>query len=257
MKKTILLAALCTAFVFAACGGGESKPKESVAETVIADAPTDPQTTTAADLKTEADLSKLHTPDTTNDRFAGYWKITEGSGAQLKKFTYEFDGNGRAYVLVGTMGYVGTYEVKQDSGKDVFVSQMIFGDDGYTYEFSKDGKSVVLTSVTDKSTSTMERVEKFSSIPKAEEDFSIDEKLLGAWADDTGEYFYFGKDGVMYNTQRGVSFTFYNYSAKDGKITETYTMTEPATETVSYKFDGDKLIYSGNEYKKISADKLV
>lgn len=161
-------------------------------------------------------------------------------------------------MLIGTMGYRGGYEIKDKNGKSVFSSQMTFGLDGdFTYEFNKERTSVVLTSTADNSKTTMVRVENYNSIPEAEKNPVIDEKLLGAWKDDTGAYLYFDKNGIMYANQVGVNFSFYNYSAKDGKITQTYTMKEKTTEEATYSFDGEKLLYNNYEYQRISADELV
>ena len=103
----------------------------------------------------------------------------------------------------------------------------------------------------------MQKLFSFTFIPRAEPDSEIDPALLGAWKDDTGAYLYFGKDGVMYSNQLGVNFSFYTYSAQDGKITQTYTMKEETTETATYKLNDDKLVYNNFEYQRISADELV
>ena len=100
-------------------------------------------------------------------------------------------------------------------------------------------------------------MENYNSIPEAEKNPVIDEKLLGAWKDDTGAYLYFDKNGIMYANQVGVNFSFYTYSAKDGKITQTYTMKEKTTEEATYSFDGETLLYNNYEYQRISADELV
>lgn len=257
LKLTCTVTAIIIAASLTACSGDSSSNKEPVT-TAAQTMATEPQTTSVKDLKKETDLTKLYKPDTKKDRFAGYWKITEGTGSQLKSFIFCFDGSGRSFMLIGTMGYRGGYEIKEKDGKSIFSSQMTFGLDGdFTYEFSKDDSSVVLTNTADSSKSTMVRTESYNSIPKAEKNPVIDEKLLGAWKDDTGAYLYFDKNGIMYANQVGVNFSFYTYSAKDGKITQTYTMKEKTTEEATYSFDGEKLLYNNYEYQRISADELV
>ena len=256
-KLTCTVAAVILAASLTACSGDSSSNKEPVTTAAQTQA-TEPLSSTAKDLKKETDLTKLYAPDTKKDQFAGYWKITEGNGSQLKSFTLCFDGNGRSFMLIGTMGYRGGYEIKDKNGKSVFSSQMTFGLDGdFTYEFNKERTSVVLTSTADNSKTTMVRVENYNSIPEAEKNPVIDEMLLGAWKDDTGAYLYFDKNGIMYANQVGVNFSFYNYSAKDGIITQTYTMKEKTTEEATYSFDGEKLLYNNYEYQRISADELV
>ena len=71
------------------------------------------------------------------------------------------------------------------------------------------------------------------------------------------EYLYFDKSGVFLEYQKDFSFTCYNYSAQDGKIRQTYSMTEEKTESVPYKLEGDTLNYNGFEYKKASANELL
>ena len=262
IKITCAALAVLSAVSLTACSGDSSSKKESSTasaqtQTTVSQT-TVPQTTSAKDLKKETDLKKLHVPDTTKDQFAGYWKITEGSGSQLKSFTFCFYGNQKSYMLIGTMGYFGTYKLEEKDGKPIFSSKLPFGLDGdYTYEFNKERTSVVLTNISDKSKSTMERQENFNSIPKPDENPTVDEAIIGAWKDDTGAYLYFGSDGIMYTNQVGVNFSFYNYSAKDGKITQTYTMKEKTTEEATYSFDGEKFLYNNYEYQRISADELV
>ena len=256
-KLTCAALALIAAASLTACSGDSSSKKEP--ETTAAQTQaTEPQTTSVKDLKMETDLSKLHVPDTKKDQFAGYWKITDGTGSQLQSFIFCFDGNQKSFMIIGTMGYCGTYEITEKDGKSIFSSKMTFGLDGdFTYEFNKERTSVVLTNTSDKTTSTMQKLESFSYIPEAVDNPTVDKAILGAWKDDTGAYLYFGKDGVMYSNQLGVNFSFYNYSAQDGKITQTYTMKEETTETATYKLNDDKLVYNNFEYQRISADELV
>lgn len=254
LQTACVILSLLTLFSLAACGSGSSKSSES--ETTAAPQTTEPGTTAAPELVKETDLSKLHQPADSKDLFAGFWKITEGTGSQLSSFVYSFDGNGKAFMLIGTMGYFGTYTLEQKDGKDVFTCLMMFGKDYLTYKFSKDKNTVTLTSTTDSSTTTMERTEAYNSVPDAPESPVIDNELLGAWKDETGAYLYFDKSGIMYTNQLGVNFSFYTYSAENGKITQTFTMKEETTETATYKIENSVLNYNGYDYVKCSADEL-
>ena len=212
----------------------------------------------SSDIKTEADLTKLHQLTSPGDAFTGYWKITEGTGSELKSFVFCFDGAKKAYLMVGTMGYIGNYDLSVKNGENVFTTQLVFGLDGdYTYSFFQNNQIVELKNVSDNTTTTMEKIESFSSIPEAPEDPQIDEAILGAWLDDTGAYLYFGKDGIMYSAQKNINFTFYTYSAADGKIKAVSAMTEPIEDEFTYKLDDNTLVFNRYNYKKISADELV
>lgn len=257
MKKFVIkisctVMALCSAAAFSACNSQESS---SQAETK----PTEIQTTavpTTAPMTKEADLTKLHALSGDGDVFTGYWKITDGEGSQLKSVVYEFDGKGKGYFYMGSMGTNGTYEIKTENSQEVFSAPFIFGNENYTFKFSDDKKSVVLTGVSGKATSTMKRVENFYCIPAPSDSAKIDDNLLGAWKDDAGEYLYFGKDGIMYRSQSGIAFYFISYSAENGQVTETYSVGDEVTDTYSYKLNGETLTYNGFEYKRISAAEL-
>ena len=103
----------------------------------------------------------------------------------------------------------------------------------------------------------MQKLVSFTFIPRAEPDSEIDPALLGAWKDESGGYIYFEDNGIMYETQKAISFTFYTYSAKNGVVDNTYYMLEAEKGSYQYKVDGDKLTYNGYTYTRISADELV
>ncbi len=260
--------ALITALSLSACGeksssgagasSGASQASAASSGQASAASSVSGSVASSAEIKTETDLTKLHQLTSPGDAFTGYWKITEGAGSNLKSFVFCFDGAKNAYLMAGTMGYIGAYDLSVKNGENVFTTQLVFGLDGdYTYSFYKDNQLVELKNVADSTTTTMEKIESFSSVPEAPENPQIDEAILGAWLDDTGAYLYFGKDGVMYSAQKNINYTFYTYSAADGKINAVYSMTEAADESSTYEVKGDTLIYNRYEYKRISADELV
>lgn len=263
IKSLCAALAVCAALLTTACGssGAQSSTQGSTAPAGTAAAPTRatlPPNTTMAPLSTETDLTKLHQPQKQDDPFAGYWQITEGTGAELSSFVFSFDGSNNAYLLIGTMGYCGVYEVKQKDNQEVFTTQLQFGLNGdYTFAFAEDKRSVVLTSLSNKTTTTMQKLDSFSSIPNPPESPAIDPALLGAWKDDTGEILYFDKNGIFYDTQTFVTFTFYTYSAADGSIQMQYTMKDLTDETATYKVEGDTLTYNDYAYKRIPAEEVV
>lgn len=252
--------AVGSALLLGACGEktqSSAAPAATAGDTTPTLATLPPNTTTAP-LATQADLTKLHTLQEPGDLFTGYWKITDGTGSQLESFVFAFDGNQQSYLLIGSMGYCATYEVHAKDGKDVFTTQMMFGLNGdYTYAFAKDKQSVVLTPLSGGTATTLQKLDSFSSIPAPPDNPVIDEALLGAWKDETGEYLYFDKSGIFYETQANVAFTFYTYSAADGKLETHYTMKDAVDETASYKVQGNTLTYNKSEYTRIAADELV
>lgn len=262
--------AVCSAITMAACGN-QSKEESSAAaettaateaavtaETTAAAEADEPTTVDLADIKYEADLTKLHTLTKPGDLFTGYWHITDGAGAQMEHFVFGFDGNKNAYLLIGTSAFIGVYGIHVIDGKDTFSTKLMYGLNGdYTYEFSKDKKTAVLTNTANNQTTTIEKLDSFTCIPKPMENFEIDEKLLGAWADDNGAYLYFGKDGIMYNCQKNIAFTFYTYTASNGKIRAAYSMDTEMEEEDTYSFKDGKLIFNNYPYYRISADNLL
>ncbi len=254
MKKIFCFLLACTAIMsFAGCSN-ESGVSETIApETTVAE-------TTVADDENKnifTDIRGLHFYDAENgNEFAGAWQIIEGSGSQYEKFVYMFDGKNTATVIIGTTGSVFEYAMKQEDGKDVMVTQMMFGLNGtYTYEFKDD--EVTLTEVETEEKVKMKRLASFDYIPMPKENPVLDEKLYGAWMDDSGEYYYFDENGIMYNNLYGGTFTYSNYEAQDGKIESVYTMIDEETDEYDYKFDGDKLYINDYQYEKIEFDELI
>lgn len=260
MKNTIIkilcaVLALSSAAVFSGCG----EEDDLVAATAAVETTTEDS---KMNFSEQADLSKLYEIDYEGDELAGAWQITDGEGAKYKSFVYMFDGKGKAYLVIGTTGYVENYSldsVADESGKltKALTAQLMFGINGiYTTDFSEDKSTVVLTNAEDKTTTTLTRLASYSFIPIPDPEPVVDESLLGAWKDDNGEYFYFDKSGIMYNSINGLSFSFSKYSAKDGKITSVTTTTQDDTTETAYSVSGDTLTYDGFKYSKIPSDEL-
>lgn len=257
IKFICILSALSIMTFFAGCN---SKDENSAAETTVQTEQVDSTeaVTTAApdEIVPEVDLNTLHAVNYEGNDFAGAWKITEGEGSQFENFVYVFDGDSSAYLMTGTMGYCGKYEISSE--KKQIATQLMFGINGkYTYEFSDDKNSAVLTNTDGGKTTTIEKIASYSYIPIPETEPKIDEALLGAWSDDSGGYVYFDKSGIMYETQEGLSFTFYTYSASEGSIEAVYYMNKKMTDTMSYKVNGDTLKLNDYDYTRISSTKLV
>lgn len=220
------------------------------------------QTTTAATAVTETDISALHTFDAENgDDFAGAWQITDGTGSQYESFVFLFDGHGSADLIVGNMGYCGKYTFgtgeagTETEGKDLFDCHLMFGINGtYTYEINDE--KAVLTDIDTGETTTISKVISFDCIPIPDENPVVDEALFGAWLSDNGEYYYFDKNGIMYQNQFSTMFIYAAYSAKDGKLTATYLMNEENTDEYNYSVEGDTLTLDEYTYTRISADEL-
>lgn len=259
MKKTFckimaLIIAISAIATFAGCNNNDSS-KTSTTTAVVE---------TTAQNDENFDMKTLHCVDTeSTDPFAGVWHITEGEGSALNSFQYLFDGNGKASMIIDNMGYCGEYGVTADStqsgsdGQSTFTCQLRFGINGvYTYDFSDSNTKVVLTNTETGKTTTMEQLVTYSFVPIPDANPVVDKDLVGAWKSDTGEYFYFSKDGLMYHNQYGVLFTYYSYSAKDKTITATYKMKDEVVENYTYEVDGDKLTMNNFEYTRINTSEL-
>lgn len=254
MKKikaiiAVMLTAMCMC-AFAGCEQDESSNEQL--------ATTEHIEVTAEAEKKDFALRNLHSFDLKNgDEFAGVWKITSGAGSKLGDFVYIFDGKGTANLIVGTTGYCGKYEL--DESAKTFTCQLMFGINGaYTYE-KNDDDEIVLTNSGSKETTTITRVASFDVLPIPMQDAKIDNDLLGAWKSEDGEYYYFDESGIMYQNQYGTMFTYYKYSAADGKLTAVSNMgeEEDQTDTFEYTVKGDELIIDGYEYTKIPTDELI
>lgn len=261
MKRIISLALcsalICSTALFSGCGEENPKPSEtSATEQAV-------EETTIVNEQELSSLNDLHKINYEGDKFAGAWTISEGEGSQLESFVYLFDGNGEfAYLMVGTMGYITKYELKTDNSsgteKELFNTKTLFGLNGdYTYEFSEDGMTATLTSEETGKTSTIQKIISYDYIPFPKSGAKIDKELCGAWTDDKDEYLCFDENGIMYATQKGLSFTFYNYSAENGKIDAIYTMKEEISESYDYSIEDDKLNFDGSVYKRIPMSELV
>lgn len=260
MKQTrkflfkLVCVALAVAMVVLLCACSDCQSEKVSGKTEDTTA----EQTTAPSAVTEVDLTALHNVKSTDSKFSGYWQITDGTGSQLEHFVFMFDGKGKAYLLVGTMGYIGTYSETTEEGESIFKTQLVFGLDGsYTYTFSDDNKTVELVNKEDNSATTMKKLDSFSSVPTPSGNEKTEETMLGAWCDDTGEYLYFGENGIFYDCQKDFSFTFYTYSASNGKISMKYTMTEEYSDSAEYEINGDVLTYNHIDYKRIATDELV
>lgn len=253
MALTIAVSSVAT---FVGCGTNSSSENSTSTTTAIVE--------TTAQNDENFDMKSLHTFDAeSSDPFAGVWHITAGEGISFKNFQYLFDGNGKGSMVIDNMGYCQDYGVTQDStqegaeGKSTFTCQFMFGINGvYTYEFSDSNSKVVLTNISSNKTTTMEKLVAYDFVPIPDAKPVVDNDLVGAWKSDSGEYYYFSKDGLMYHNQYGTIFTYYSYSAKENVITATYKMKDEVTETYDYTVDGDKLTMNNFEYTRISTSEL-
>ena len=248
LLSAILAAGMAVSF--AGCSNGSQSPTVPATTAVQTTAPS----TAAQELVKTIDLKSLTPFQENGDDFTGAWKITDGAGAQYKNFVYQFDGKNIARLIIGTMGYLQKYQLKPEDKS--FTAQMMFGINGeYTYEISGDKKTITLKNKKSGDTTTLTKQENDSCVPSAEKG-DIDETLLGAWQDGSGGYLYFDRSGVMYELQKGMSFTFYTYSAKDGVVNGTYDMDGEQKISYKYTFKESNLTYNDCKYTRCSATEI-
>jgi len=260
LKKFIALTLVVMAITaFSGCDNGSSSSQPETAVPTTAESNTvEPTTVDPVFLDIKADLNSLHDYDKENgDELAGAWQITGGSGDQFENFVYTFDGKGKAMLALGNMSYLSDYTI-DESYKTVEI-RLVFGLNGqYNYEFSEDKDFVILENTEDGSTTKIEKLEDFSMIPAFEESPKVNEKLLGAWLSENGEYIYFGADGIMYQNLYDVSIIYSNYSVDDDVITSKYSMqNENMIDTYEYTVDNKVLTMNGEIYNRIPASELV
>lgn len=249
--KNIISAAVVMTMLFSFSACNESNSSSKTEETTA-----EQQTTAEITYEKEADLTKLHKYDLNGDDFAGMWKITEGVGDSLESFIFGFDGKKMAYLMIDNIGYIGKYSFGEKDGEKTFNTQLLFGLDGtYTYKFSDDKATVELVNVEDQTKTVMQKIDNFCSIPTAKENPKIDEELLGAWMSSFGEYLYFDKNGIMYDSF-SFQYTFSNYNAENGVIASTYKMKQDIEDEYEYKIDGDVLTFNNDTFMRISAEEI-
>lgn len=203
-KKTVLVGTIALSIaVFAGCSDSANS---STADTTK---PTEAQTTVQATEGTAKsgttnesfDLKSLHTcKENDEDDLVGTWQITSGEGSQYTSFYYMFNGEGKSILISGTSGYFGKYSYDTDDDNNpTFTTKLVFGLNGtYTYKLSDDKKTAELTNTDTKAVSTLKKTDDPDFIPTPDKDASIDDKLVGCWKSESGEYLCFDKSGIMY-----------------------------------------------------------
>lgn len=248
---SIVLTAAAALCMLSGCDNNSSSDVEATTA-----APTQAESTAKAEESIK-DVTKLHSFDTVNgDELAGAWSITDGEGSDLDSFVYIFNGSGKANLVTGTAGYLSTYTI--DEKKKEFASQLMFGINGsYTYEIV-DNSTVVLTNSDSRKTTTLTRIDSFDMVPVPDGKSKIDEDILGAWKSENGNYYYFDKNGIMYENSFFMMFTYYTYSAENGVIHAVSNMGSGEEKTdFEYSLKDGKLTIDGYEYTKISISELV
>lgn len=251
MALTLVVMAI-TAFTGCDNSDSSSQTETTVAPTTVAPTTIDP----SSDINT--DLNNLHSYDIENgDELAGVWKITGGEGEQFESFVYMFDGNGRATLALGNMGYLADYTL--DENEKTLKVQLVFGLNGtYSYKISDDKKSVELTNSENNSTTVIEKVDEFSMLPTPDVNPQLDDKLIGAWLSENGEYLYFDQGGIMYQNLYGMTIIYSSYNAVNGVITSKYSMqNEELTDTYKYSVKDNILTLNDVYYERIPASDLI
>ena len=269
MKKLLITlisaAVVVSAVSFTGCSGNTEEPKPTASTSQTENIPEKKATPDEIE-EPVVDLMSLHGIKSDKiDDFAGAWQITGGVGSQYKSFIYMFDGDENSYLMMGSTGQCAKYSVKDETDENgntqtVFTSKMMFGIDGkYTFEFSNEKQTLVLTDINDQTETTLQKLATYEYIPIPPKNSKTDEKLLGAWKNNNGGYLYFDKSGIMYETMQNFNFYFCTYNAENNEVSYFYYYTDSkqVKETVTYSVDGDTLIYDDIEYTRISPNELV
>lgn len=263
--KRIISAGLLVFAVSAFVGCSDSQSSQtSTTATATVEAQTTQQiteSTTNSDTAAESfDLKSLHTcKENPDDDLAGTWQIKSGEGSQYESFYYMFNGEGKSILISGTSGYFGSYTYGTDEENNpTFTTKLVFGLNGtYTYKLSKDKKTVELTNTYTNTVSTLTKADNPEFIPAPEKDLSIDDKLVGCWMSESGEYLCFDESGIMYQNLFDYMFAYSNYTASEGKIVSTYTTSDKkTTDKYTYSVDGDTLTLNNDTYTRISFSDL-
>lgn len=179
----------------------------------------------------------------------------------MQAFTICLTAKASHILISGTSGYFGKYSYDTDDDNNpTFTTKLVFGLNGtYTYKLSDDKKTAELTNTDTKAVSTLKKTDDPDFIPTPDKDASIDDKLVGCWKSESGEYLCFDKSGIMYQNLFDYMFAYSNYTGQaECKIVSNIhtNPTKKQTDKYTYSVDGDTLTLNNDTYSRISFSDL-
>lgn len=176
----------------------------------------------------------------------------------LNYFTFKDDGE--LTVTVGTISYIGSYSISDDSENNgkiltMYVPSVINGT--FNMEVSGNifsGRTLALTNTSSTDTKFELKSGKYTAPEiKRDGDFTPNEDLIGKWTYDDGLYnlsFEFNKDGTAtYTENKQIKFDGI-YSYTDSTITLTYYTIEEATMETDYTVSDGSIVINGITFTK-------
>ncbi len=176
----------------------------------------------------------------------------------LNYFTFKDDGE--LTVTVGTISYIGSYSISDDSENNgkiltMYVPSVINGT--FNMEVSGNifsGRTLSLTNTSSTDTKFELKSGKYTAPEiKRDGDFTPNEDLIGKWTYDDGLYnlsFEFNKDGTAtYTENKQIKFDGI-YSYTDSTITLTYYTIEEATMETDYTVSDGSIVINGITFTK-------
>ena len=244
MKRFLcaFIAVMTLISVIFAGGCGEGNDSNPTQETTVS--PTEPTTTETTPDKKEENELKMYVDGLVegDSPLYGTWKLND-----LDYMYIIFRNDDLAELAMDNQGFLSRYLFDEKEG--TLTVQLLPGtiDGVYDYEFSNDKKELTLT--LDDKTLELSRDDSYSLIPKAPKEPVFDPNILGWWENKDGEVYYFGEDGLMYNSVIAYE-TFYTYTIENNRITAVYKYGDKNEEKLSYKVKGDSLTVNGEKYTK-------
>lgn len=199
-----------------------------------------------------------------NTSIVGTWAIdnTEQSGATVDeasedKTYYIFDDDGVASIAYGTMRYVGTYTLSDNTITMEISSAYLSA----SFEFSVTGNVFTGRTLTFKDSSydmeyTFHSTNRKVPDMKVDDDFKANDKLTGEWNYYDGYYdfsYNFKSDGTVSINQNDMLFVDGVYNCTDDKITIRYYADTEQTMELEYTVDDDALVINGLQYLKVGS----
>lgn len=180
-------------------------------------------------------------------------EVTISNGDYDIEYYYAFEKDGTASVTLGTIKYVGSYEIVYSEENvpsiEVYIPNTMQGT--FEYEVTGNmftGRTLTLTNTYYESTTTLTSIDYEAPEIEHEEDFEPDEKLTGTWIYDDGYNtlkYVFNEDGTAEYIENDYVYVTGYYTYTDDTVTLDYYALEPTPMELTYQFVDDTIVING------------
>ena len=176
-------------------------------------------------------------------------------------YYYAFEKDGTASVTLGTIKYVGSYEVTYSDDNvasiEVYIPNTMQGTFEYTVTGNLfTGRTLTLTNTYYETNTVLTSIDYVVPEIEHEKDFEPNEKLTGTWIYDDGYNtlkYVFNEDGTAEYIENDYVYVTGYYSYTDDLITLDYYALEPTPMELTYQFVDDTIVINGIQCVRESA----